>query len=680
MAAATAPAQAGRRAESLADAAIATIRGLCMDAIEAANSGHPGLPLALAPAAYVLYGRVMRHDPADPDWPDRDRFVLSAGHGSMLLYAVLHLAGYDLPLTELRRFRRWGSRTPGHPERCGLTPGVETTTGPLGQGFANGVGMAMAERFLRERYGIDLMDHRVYGICSDGDLMEGVTAEAASLAGHLGLGRIVYLYDDNGITIDGSTELAFSTEDVEARFRAYGWHTVAVEDANDISALELAIAEAEAEGERPSLIRVRSVIGWPAPTKAGTAAAHGAPLGPDEVRAAKLALGLDPESQFAVPDAARAAFAEARHRGAELNRAWRLRLAEFRAADPAVGDEWDAAWGGKPLAPIEPLLPRFEDGAVSTRAAGGKAMAAFADLVPTMVGGAADLAESTKTVFPDESSFTAEHAGRNVHWGVREHAMGAAVNGLALHGGIARPYGGTFLAFSDYMRPAIRLSAFMALRVVWVFTHDSIGLGEDGPTHQPVEHYAALRAIPGLTVIRPADANETAAAWQVVLETLDGPACLLLTRQDVPVLDRTGRADACGVERGAYVIAEADASEPQAVIVGSGSEVAVALEAQGILAERGVAARVVSMPSWELFEVQPANYRHGVIPAELPVVSVEAGVRQGWSDYASRSVSIERFGASAPGSEVFVQLGITPQAVAEAVEGLLVAPDLMAAR
>ena len=650
-----------------------TIRTLAMDAVERAQSGHPGMPMAMAPAAYLLYTRYLKHNPRDPHWPDRDRFVLSAGHGSMLLYAVLHLSGYELPMAELRRFRQWGSRTPGHPE-FGHTPGVETTTGPLGQGFANGVGMAMAERFLRERYGAEVMDHRVFAICSDGDLMEGVSAEAASLAGHLGLGRVAYLYDDNGITIDGPTSLAFEREDVAARFRAYGWHVTAVDDANDLSALAEAIEEAMAEEERPSLIRVRTVIGWPAPTKQGTPAAHGQALGDDEVRAAKRALGWDSKLEFHVPDEVHLRFAEAAERGAEEERRWQARLVRWRGTFPELAAEWDRVWSGRPLSELAPSLPEFdprERPALATRAASGRVMAAIAHDVPTMIGGSADLAESTKTEFPAEASFSRERSGRNVHWGVREHAMGAAVNGMALHGGIVKPYGSTFLVFSDYMRPAIRLSALMRLPVVWVFSHDSIGLGEDGPTHQPVEHYASLRAIPGLTVIRPADAAEVAEAWRVALEELEGPACLLLSRQSLPVLDRAALAPASGLARGAYVLAEPPDEPVAAVIAASGSEVGLALEARRMLEGGGVPVRVVSMPSWELFEAQPAGYRESVLPYGVPVVSVEAGVPLGWSDWATHAVALDRFGASAPGAEVMGNLGFTPERVVAAVQGVL---------
>ena len=663
------PAVANERVDRLC---IDTIRTLTMDAVEAAKSGHPGMPMAMAPAAYLLYTRYLRHNPRDPAWPDRDRFVLSAGHGSMLLYSLLHLCGYDLSLDEIKRFRQWGSLTPGHPERIlggHETPGVETTTGPLGQGFANGVGMAMAERFLRERYGAEVMDHRVFAICSDGDLMEGVAAEAASLAGHLGLGRIVYLYDDNHISIDGDTALSFDTEDVEARFRAYGWHVQGVEDANDLAALARAVETAISEEERPSLIRVRSTIAWPAPNVRGTAASHGAPLGEDEVRATKEALGWDPDRQFHVPAEVHEAFSPCVARGHELQRAWERRVERLRIEDPLRVAEWERAWQGRPAEGLAEALPSFDPAnaaSVATRAAGSAVMQAFAPHLPTMLGGSADLAESTKTEFKGEPSFSRERAGRNVHFGVREHAMGAIVNGMALHGGIVKPYGSTFLIFSDYMRPAIRLSALMRLPVVWVFSHDSVGLGEDGPTHQPIEHYTTLRAIPGLTVIRPADAAETAEAWRVALEDCDGPVCLLLTRQAVPVLDRTRLAPASGLARGAYPISDAG-GRPDAVIAATGSEVALALQARDELGAEGIAARVVSMPSWELLDVQPDEYRESLFPPDVPVVSVEAGVALGWERFAERTVSIDRFGASAPGAEVLRRLGITSKAVTTAV-------------
>jgi transketolase len=645
-----------------------TIRTLAMDAVQRANSGHPGMPMGMAPAAFVLFAEVMRHNPRDPRWPDRDRFVLSAGHGSMLLYASLHLSGYDVTLEDLQSFRQWGSRTPGHPE-LHHTPGVETTTGPLGQGFANAVGMALAERFLRERYGAEVMDHRIFGICSDGDLMEGVSAEAASLAGHLGLGHLVFLYDDNHISIDGDTALSFDSEDVEARFRAYGWHVQAVEDANDLDALRATIAAACDETQRPSLIRVRSVIGYGAPTRAGTAAAHGAALGEDEVRATKLALGLDPDVHFGVPDGVYER-CSAVERGAELQAAWERRFARWREADGDRAAEWDAAWAGRPLPGLDEALPTFEGkDSLATRAASGATLQAIAPFLPTMVGGSADLNESVKTGLDGEPAYSRERAARNVFWGIREHAMGAAVNGLALHGGIVKPYGATFLQFADYMRPAIRLSALMGLPVLWVYSHDSVALGEDGPTHQPVEHLVALRAIPGLTVIRPSDATETAIAWRLAVQQLDGPVVLVLSRQNLPVLDRAVYGSAEGLARGAYALA--DAPDAVVTIVATGSEVGLALEARDLLAGEGVVARVVAMPSWELFAAQDAAYRDAVLPPGQPKVSVEAGISLGWERWVDRSVSIERFGASAPGAVVMRELGMTPAAVAAAVRELL---------
>jgi transketolase len=644
------------------------IRALSMDAIQKANSGHPGLPMAMAPAAYVLYRRIMRHDPADPAWPDRDRFILSAGHGSMLLYSILHLTGYDLPLDELKSFRQWGSLTPGHPERdrVHVTPGVEVTTGPLGAGFANGVGMALAEKYLREHYGAEVSDHHIYAIVSDGDLMEGIAAEAASLAGHLGLGRLVYLYDDNDISLDGPTSLSFDREDVDKRFEAYGWHVSDVHDANDMVAIEAAIRNAQKVSDRPSLIRVKSIIGYPSPNKAGTSKVHGAALGEDEVRATKEVMGWDPDKHFYVPDEAYDA-CSMKDAGAAAHAQWKERFDAWRAANPELADEWDLAWRGKPLPGLADALPKsWEKDKLATRVAGQKTMAAFEAFTPTMVGGAADLSESTKTEFPNSDRFTAERAGRNVFFGVREHGMGGAVNGMAAHGGIVRPYGSTFLQFADYMRGAIRLSALTGLPVAWVFTHDSVGLGEDGPTHQPVEHFAALRAIPGLVFLRPGDAHETAEAWRVILEDLEGPAAMALSRQDLPVLDQSVYGSAAGVAKGAYVLADAD--DAQATIIATGSEVWVALAARDLL---DVPVRVVSMPSWELFEQQDEDYKGSVLPVDLPTVSVEAGVRMGWERYADAIVSIDRFGASAPGELVLEKLGITPENVAEHVRQLL---------
>src|SRR5829696_156219 len=645
-----------------------------MDAVQKANSGHPGTPMAMAPVAYTIFTKFLRHNPENPHWPDRDRFVLSAGHASMLLYSVLHLTGYGLTLEDIKNFRQWGSRTPGHPEHS-LTPGVETTTGPLGQGFANGVGMALAARFLVGRYnriGHEIMDHHVYAICSDGDLMEGVASEVASIAGQLSLGKLVYVYDDNRITIDGPTAISFDAEDKAKRFASYGWHVQRVEDAKDLDALEEALKNARDEEERPSLIIVRSHIAYPAPDAVDTAAAHGAPLGEDEVRAAKEVMGLDPDVHFAVPDEVYEHM-NMRPRGRELEEEWKGRFAAWREEFPELAQEWDRAWSGKPEPGCEEAFPVFdkeETKKLATRRAGGRIMNAFKNHVPTMVGGAADLVGSTATEFKGGGLFGATHTGRNIAWGVREHGMGSAVNGMALHGGIVRPYGSTFLVFADYMRPAIRLSALMRLPVVWVFTHDSIGLGEDGPTHQPVEHYAALRTIPGLTVVRPADAAETVEAWRFALEDADGPVCLLLTRQGVPALERDGSASPSGLLRGAYVISDAGA-RCDAVLAATGSEVALALEAQAELAADGIAARVVSMPSWELFERQPEDYRTSVFPPGVPVVAVEAGVSFGWERYADRTVSVDRFGASAPGSEVLRRLGVTCEAVTAAVRAIV---------
>jgi transketolase len=662
---------------SIDQLAVDTIRTLSMDAVQAANSGHPGLPMGMAPAAYLLYAKVLKHDPKDPDWPDRDRFVLSAGHGSMLLYSALHLSGYDLSLDDLKSFRQWGSKTPGHPERdrVHVTPGVEVTTGPLGQGFANGVGMAMAERFLRERYGSDVVDHRTYAIVSDGDLMEGIAAEAASLAGHLGLGRLIYLYDDNDISLDGPTSLSFATEDVSKRFEAYGWHVSEVADANDLDALHAAITEAQGIEDRPSLIHVRSIIGFPSPNKQGSQKAHGAALGEDEVRATKEVMGWDPDAHFLVPDGVYEAFAP--ERGAQAREAWQARVDAWKGEHPDRAEEWErglmgGTYGGRPLDGLDAALRdvSWSKDKLATRSAGKEAMAAFADCVPTMVGGAADLSESTKTEFPggDEQRYTREHTGRNVFFGVREHAMGGIVNGMAAHGGIVRPYGSTFLQFSDYMRGAIRLSALTGLDVAWVYTHDSVALGEDGPTHQPVEHLAALRAIPGLVVLRPADATETAAAWRAILEDVRGPAALILSRQDLPIL---ADASADGVARGAYVLREADGGEPDAVIVGTGAEVHTALEAADLLAQDDIRVRVVSMPSWELFEEQDDDYQDDVLPPLLPAVSVEAAATFGWDRWVDDMVGIDRFGASAPGTQVLEELGITGANVADAVRDLL---------
>jgi transketolase len=653
---------------SIEQISINTIRTLAVDAVQAAQSGHPGAPLGLAPAAYLLYTRIMKHNPADPKWPDRDRFVLSAGHASMLLYACLYLSGYDLSLDDIKQFRQLGSRTPGHPENF-ETPGVETTTGPLGQGFGNAVGMAMAEKFLRERFGSEACDHRIFAICSDGDLMEGVASEAASLAGHLKLGRCVFLYDDNKVTIDGSTDLSFSQEDVPKRFDAYGWHTLTVEDGNDLEAIEAAIRAGIAEEDRPTLISLKTVIGYGSP-RAGTRNAHSDPMPEEMVRETKVALGWDPDAHFLVPEAVSEHFNQ-RERGGAAQKEWEAQLERWATKNVEAAAEWRDAWSGKPRAGVAAALPEFDPDpkGISTRIAGRDVMWAFAPYVPTMIGGSADLVHSTFTEFKDEEWFAPGHSGRNVAWGVREHVMGAAVNGLALHGGIVKPFGSTFFVFTDYMRPPIRLSALMKLDVVWIFSHDSVAVGEDGPTHQPVEHLAAMRAIPNLTVIRPADANETAEAWGLILEDLSGPICLVLSRQNVPTIDREAFAPASGLRRGAYVLAEADS--PDVVLVATGAEVGTALGASELLTEKGVTARVVSMPSWELFEAQSADYQEDVLPSGVPKISVEAGATFGWSRWVDASIGIDRFGASGKGDKVLEHFGISPGSVAERVQAMV---------
>jgi transketolase len=642
---------------------IDTIRTLAMDSVQQANAGHPGTAMALAPLAYLLYTEVMQHSPANPHWPDRDRFVLSAGHACILQYSALHLSGYNLSLEELKRFRQWESQTPGHPE-VHHTVGIEVTTGPLGQGFANGVGFAVAERFLAERYNRpydEIVDHRVYCIASDGDLMEGVSNEAASIAGNLGLGKLVYFYDDNHITIDGTTSISFR-EDRGARFEAQGWHVQYVGDANDLGLLREAIANAQVEIDRPSLVIVRSHIAYGAPHAVDTAKSHGAPLGEAEVRATKEALGWDPDKTFYVPDDVREHMNVTR-RGIELEDAWRQKFAAWSAKYPGLREDWDQVQTRKPRPGWVEALPEFETGGeVATRDAGATVMEAFKRFTPTMIGGAADLVESTKTEFKGGGVFAATHAGRNIAFGIREHAMGAIVNGISLHNGMLKPYGSTFLIFSDYMRPAVRLSALSRLQSLWVWTHDSVGLGEDGPTHQPVEHYAALRAIPFLWFIRPADATETVGAWKAALEREDGPVALALTRQKLPTLEGTQRD---GVSRGAYVVWESDDANgvPDLILIATGSEVHVAVDAAIALDGQGTHARVVSMPCWELFEAQPREYRDEVLPPDVKArLSVEAGVALGWKQWVGDdgdSISIEHFGASAPGDIVLREFGYT---------------------
>ncbi len=636
--------------------AVNTIRALAMDGVEAAESGHPGMPMGMADIAVVLWGRYLRVDPSQPTWPDRDRFVLSNGHGSMLLYSLLHLCSFDMPMQQLQNFRRWGAVTAGHPERD-PERGIETTTGPLGQGFGNGVGLAVAEAHLRAEFGPDLVDHRTFAFVSDGDLMEGVASEAASLAGHLELGRLIYLYDDNGISIEGSTRLAF-TENVAGRFAAYGWHTLAV-DGHDRAALTDAIGQAIAVEDRPSLLLAKTHIAHGAPTKQDTAASHGSPLGAEEVAAAKEAMGWPAEEKFYVPADVYAFFAAAMEDGRRARKAWEGRRDRIFGESPDVAAAWETRHR------IEKVLlqvPPFETGSsLATRKASSVAIQAAARQVPALVGGSADLAPSTNTLIDGAGDFSAsDRRGRNMHFGIREHGMGAVVNGMALHGGV-RPYGATFLVFSDYMRPSVRLSALMGLPTIWIWTHDSVFLGEDGPTHQPIEHLAALRAIPNLWVVRPGDAGETVEAWELALGRSDGPTALILTRQGLPILDRP-RGE---VGRGGYIL------RPGAdlAVVATGSEVWVALEAAEILGTGGIDARVVSMPCVEAFDAQDSSYRDEVLGG-LPVVTVEAGITSGWHRFAGSSgltIGIDHFGTSAPWQRIAEEWGFTPTAIADRI-------------
>jgi transketolase len=682
-----------KTSSALDRSAIDTIRFLSVDAVQKADSGHPGLPLGAAAMAYVLWTRFLKHNPANPLWFDRDRFVLSAGHGSMLLYSLLHLTGYDLPLEELKRFRQWGSRTPGHPER-GLTPGVEVTTGPLGQGFANGVGMAIAEAHLAARYnrpGFSPIGHFTYGLVSDGDLMEGVAAEAASLAGHLKLGKLIYLYDDNRITLAASTGVDFS-EDRAARFEAYGWHTQSVEDGNDLAAVDRALRAARAETGRPSLILARTHIGFGSPHKQDSFEAHGSPLGVEETALTKKALGWPVEPAFLVPEEAAAHFREALDRGRRAEADWTAAFDAYAAKHPALAAELRGLIDGAPPAGWDADIPVFPADAkgLATRVASGKVLNAIAARHPGLIGGSADLNSSTHTELEGAGAFQSPEraaadkqgaakgvwsfAGRNIYFGVREHAMGAAANGLAVHGGLL-PFTATFLTFSDYMRPSIRLAALMGAQAVFVFTHDSIGLGEDGPTHQAVEQLAALRAIPDLVVIRPGDANETAIAWRVAVERRGGPTALILSRQSVPTLDRAEFASAEGLRRGGYVLAEAEDGPPGVILIATGSELGLAVAAWRKLREEGVFARVVSLPSWELFDAQPAGYRDAVLPPDARArLSIEAGSTQGWHKYigdAGAALGVDRFGASAPGPVVMREYGFSVEAVCARAKKLI---------
>jgi transketolase len=656
---------------------INTLRFLAVDQVEKAKSGHPGLPLGAAPMAYVLWDRFLRHHPANPDWPNRDRFVLSAGHGSALLYSLLHLTGYDLPLAELQRFRQWGSQTPGHPEyRC--APGVEATTGPLGQGFAMGVGMAIAERHLASTFNTadaPLVDHRTYAIVSDGDLMEGISSEAASLAGHLRLGKLIYLYDDNHVTLEGPTSWTF-TEDVGRRFEAFGWQVLGVGDGNDLTAIDSAIRSAQSDPSRPSLISVRTHLGFGSPAQ-DTREAHGEPLGPEKTRQTKEKLGWPVEPPFLIPEEARAHFREALGRGQGWEREWAAVREALRRSDPARARTFDDQLAGKLPDGWDVNLPGFRpaDGPVATRDASQKAIDAFAARLPALLGGAADLSPSTKTVIAGAPDFSEpDGAGRNFHFGVREHGMVGVLNGMALHGGLI-PYGATFLTFSDYARGGIRLAALQNTHVVLVFTHDSIGMGEDGPTHQPIEQVVSLRAIPHLTLFRPADANETIVAWRLAIAHA-GPTALVLTRQKIPVLDPARFPISEGVPHGGYVLSESSGGPPQVVLIGTGSEVSLTLDAQTTLAARGIRARVVSLPCWSLFDAQSDAYRGSVIPEGIPAVSIEAGSTLGWSRYVGRdgvSIGVDRFGASAPGPIVLRELGITSERLVETAQRLVTA-------
>ena len=679
--------------ESLDTLCINTIRMLSVDAVQKANSGHPGAPMGLAPAAYTLWTRFLKHNPRNPGWWDRDRFVLSAGHGSMLLYSMLFLTGYDLPLEQIKQFRQWGSRTPGHPERE-LTPGVETTTGPLGQGFGNGVGMAIAEAHLAARYnrpGFEIVDHFTYAIVSDGDLMEGVAAEAASLAGHLKLGKLVYLYDNNRISLAGAADLSF-TEDCAKRFEAYGWHTVSVEDGNDIEAINGAIRAAREERSRPSLILLRTHIGFGSPGKQDTFEAHGSPLGEAEVKRTKEKLGWPLDPLFYIPQEAEGHFRAAIGSGQKAEASWQEHFNSYREKFPDLAKEFEQVMSGALPANWQGSIPVFpaDPKGLATRAASGKIIAGIATALPTLIGGSADLNPSTFTVLPKLGDFESperkfsdkqgsvggewNYAGRNIHFGVREHAMGAAINGMAAHGGLI-PLGSTFLIFSDYIRPSMRLAALMQLGVIYVFTHDSIGVGEDGPTHQPVEQLAALRAIPRLIVIRPGDANETSVAWQIAIESRSCPVALVLSRQNVPTLDRSQYAAADGLRRGAYVLAEAATGKPDLVLIGTGSELSLVVAARERLARQSIHARVVSMPSWELFDQQPKDYRETIFPKSVPArLAVEAALPMGWHRYVGDHgdvIGIERFGASAPGNVVMEKLGFTVDHVVERATALL---------
>jgi transketolase len=657
--------------------AINTLRFLSADAVQNANSGHPGLPMGAAAIAYTIWTRHLKHNPRNPHWPNRDRFILSGGHGCALLYSLLHLTGYDLPLEELKRFRQWGSKTPGHPE-YGLTPGVETTTGPLGQGFANGVGMAIAEAHLAAEFnrpGFNIVDHYIYALVTDGDLMEGVASEAASLAGHLRLGKLIYLYDDNRISIDGSTDLTF-TEDRARRFEAYGWQVLHVADGNNVAAIDAAIREAKAD-PRPSLIICRTQIGYGLPTRQGTAKAHGEPPGEEELRGAKERLGWPLEPQFYIPEDVLAFYRQAVEQGEIAEKAWQQQFEAYRQAYPDLAAEFERRMQGQLPPDWDKDLPEFapDPKGIATRAASGKVLNVLATRLPELMGGSADLTPSNNTWMNCTTAFQADNPmGRYLHFGVREHGMGAVVNGMAYYRGLI-PFGATFLVFSDYMRPAIRLSALSHLGSIWIFTHDSIGLGEDGPTHQPIEQLPSLRAIPNLVVIRPADANEVREAWKVAIERRDGPTALVLSRQAIPVLDRSVFAPASGLRRGAYVLADLGGGRPQIILMATGSEVSLIVEAGYALAAEGYNVRLVSFPSWELFEAQERGYQDEVLPPSIERrLAVEAARPLGWERWVGskgRILGINRFGASAPYKVIYEQFGLTVNEIVREAHGLL---------
>lgn len=657
---------------------INAVRTLSIDAVQKANSGHPGLPLGAAPMAYMLWQYHLRHNPSNPKWANRDRFLLSAGHGSMLLYSLLHLTGYDLSLDDVKAFRQWESKTPGHPESF-MTPGVEATTGPLGQGTANAVGMAMAERALAHQYnrpGFEIVDHFTYALVSDGDLMEGISAEAASLAGHLRLGKLIYLYDDNKICLDGPTSLTY-TEDVAKRYESYGWQVLKVADGDrDFAGLDEAIKAAKADTERPSMILINTTIGFGSPNKAGSSSSHGSPLGDAEIRLTKEALGWPESEPFAMPEKALSHLRSAVDKGVAAEKAWQEMFDAYAEKHPDLAAAWGMAQEGRLPEGWDANLPTGEVGkSIATRSAGGNVINALAKTVPWLIGGDADLSCSTKTAIKDGGSFDGQSgAGRNIHYGVREHAMGAIANGIAYHGGL-RNYTATFFCFSDYMRPAIRIAAMSNLPVIFVFTHDSVGLGEDGPTHQPIEHLASLRAMPGLTVYRPADASETAACWREALADHDGPSLLVLSRQDLPVLDRSKYGALDGVAKGAYILSEAENGSPQGIIIATGSEVNDALNAQRILAEKGTHVRVVSMPSMERFAAQSKAYKEQVLPAGIKArLSVEAAATFGWDRWVGTEgamIGLDRYGASAPIEEIWERFGLTGEAIAEKMTELL---------